>query len=184
MWKTINTFVQIESPWLTLIGENVHDESQQKLEYWRVEKADSVIALPIYNDQIVLAQPYYRHGIQEMTYDFPGGRKGSGDELKKTVFDILKRELAIDKREIESVSSINDEGWNINSSFSNQKLFGFVAEISSSFQFKNLQNIHLFPLSEKNINKLLLKLNCLQCRALLLEWYYRKNKQTLINHTV
>ena len=40
-WYTLERFVEIRSPWLTLIGKKRQDEQQNRLDYWRVEKADS-----------------------------------------------------------------------------------------------------------------------------------------------
>lgn len=46
-WQTLERFVEIRSSWLTLIGEKLQDEKQQILDYWRVEKADSVVIVTI-----------------------------------------------------------------------------------------------------------------------------------------
>jgi hypothetical protein len=46
-WQTLERFVEIRSSWVTLIGEKLQDEQQRILDYWRVEKADSVIIITI-----------------------------------------------------------------------------------------------------------------------------------------
>ena len=48
MWETINRFVTIQSKWVTILGENVLDSEDNQLEYWRVEKDDSVIIFPLH----------------------------------------------------------------------------------------------------------------------------------------
>ena len=73
-WPTLDRFVEIRSPWLTLIGETLQDEQQQVLDYWRIEKADSVVILAIQSGQFLLPVPMYRPGLGEATLDFPGGR--------------------------------------------------------------------------------------------------------------
>ena len=53
--RILNRFVEMRSRWLTVIGENIEDDQGQILEYWRVEKADSVIILPIQGDRPLLS---------------------------------------------------------------------------------------------------------------------------------
>ncbi|WP_228040136.1 hypothetical protein [Nodosilinea sp. LEGE 07088] len=42
------------------------------LEYWRVEKADSVIILPLQNQRLILPPHTYRPGMGKLTLDFQG----------------------------------------------------------------------------------------------------------------
>lgn len=48
-WQLIDTIVEIKSPWVTLIGERIKDDQDNILDYWRVEKEDSVIVVTRYN---------------------------------------------------------------------------------------------------------------------------------------
>ncbi|MGD1716747.1 hypothetical protein [Dapis sp. BLCC M172] len=68
-----NSFVEIRSPWMTLIGEHLQDNQGQIIDYWRVEKADSVIILTIQSEQLLLPIATYRPGLGKKTLDFPGG---------------------------------------------------------------------------------------------------------------
>ncbi len=174
MWKILNQFVSVNSRWVELIGENCTDENQNHLEYWRVEKDDSVIILPIQNEHILLPPPFYRHGIQEVTYDFPGGRNPPDKNPEETAMLILERELCVSSDAVESLKPLNEQGWPVNSSFSNQRLFGFLASVSESWQ--SPENIHVekYPISSEGISLLLKKIVCLQCRAILLEWCIQK----------
>jgi hypothetical protein len=72
-WQLRDRFVEMRSPWLTLIGEHLQDERGQVLEYWRIEKADSAVILPILNGHLILPTPNYRPGVGEPTLDFPVG---------------------------------------------------------------------------------------------------------------
>ncbi|MGB7415229.1 MAG: hypothetical protein WA902_13575 [Thermosynechococcaceae cyanobacterium] len=38
-------FLKLDSPWMTVIGEHLQTQTGEHLEYWRIEKADSVIQL-------------------------------------------------------------------------------------------------------------------------------------------
>ena len=170
-WQTLERFVEIRSSWLTLIGEKLQDSQQRILDYWRVEKADSVVIVTIQSSRFLLPKPTYRPGVGKATLDFPGGRVLPEQTTIEAAKIILKRELGICLSDIISLNPLNQNGWAINSSFSNQKLFGFVANINS----QTLVNPEkLTPTTYLNtncgINKLLQDLNCLQCRAVLLEW--------------
>lgn len=77
-WQVCNRILELRSQWLTLFSEHWQTGQGQQLEYWRVEKADSVIVLPVLNQQLILAPPMYRPGVQTQTLDFPGGRVSEG----------------------------------------------------------------------------------------------------------
>ncbi len=174
-WKTLACFVDIRSPWLRLIGEKLADDQGNILDYWRVEKADSVIILPIHHQHLLLPTPVYRPGLGAVTLDFPGGRVLEGQTPIQAVPQILQRELGLVESAISSLSHLNTTGWAVNSSFSNQKLYGFVAEIDSTISLEVTPLEGRFPLNSLGIHQLLEQLTCLQCRALLLEWWYRIN---------
>jgi hypothetical protein len=169
--QTQNRFLQLETQWLTLIGEHLQDTEGHQLEYWRVEKADSIIIIPIQNQQLILPPPTYRPGVHQVTLDFPGGRWTKEQSLEQTAMAILQRELGIAPTETLNLTLLNSEGWAINSSFSNQKIYGFVAEIEDTLLIP-LEHIgETYPISKSGIQSLLSRLNCLQCRGVLLEWW-------------
>jgi hypothetical protein len=169
-WLILNRFVEIRSPWVTFIGEHLQDDTGKILDYWRVEKEDSVIIIPIQNQQFLFPIPMYRPGVGETTLDFPGGRVPTGKTPLEVAPIILKRELGITENAIECLSPINKEGWAINSSFSNQKLYGFVTKISQDFAMNPELLGTMYRTSQDGISTLLNKLTCLQCRSLLLEF--------------
>jgi len=86
---------------------------------------------------------------------------------------MIERELGVHSEAINTIKSLNQEGWLINSSFSNQKLYGFVVEISDEYSIPKDQIGKIFPKTRDGILDLLKILNCLQCRAILLEWESR-----------
>ncbi|TVQ47049.1 MAG: NUDIX hydrolase [Gloeocapsa sp. DLM2.Bin57] len=129
LWKTLSRFVEIKSPWLTLIGEKLQDDQDQILDYWRIEKADSVIVIPILNQRLLFPISTYRPGVQQITLDFPGGRLPLGLAPSQGAVTILNKELAIQPGDIRELTPVNQEGWLVNSSFSNQQLYGFVGDI-------------------------------------------------------
>ena len=170
-WQTLGCFVEIRSPWLTLIGEKLQDERGQILDYWRVEKADSVVIVTIQSDRLLLPKPMYRPGLQAATLDFPGGRVPSGQNPSAAVPAIINRELGCEEAAIAHLTPLNQTGWAINSSFSNQKLYGFVAELSPTALISRDRLGATYPTTATGIKHLLQDLTCLQCRTVLLEWW-------------
>ena len=178
-WKVVQPLVEIPSAWVTVIAEQLQDDQGKILEYWRVEKADSVVILTIQNQTLLLPRPMYRPGVGKTTLDFPGGRVPSEQTPLETVPNILNKELGIQRSDIAKIIALNSEGWAINSSFSNQKLYGFVAEILPD-AFVNTEQIGaIYPITNQGIEDLLKDLVCLQCRGILLEWkqQFRRGKQ-------
>lgn len=169
-WHHQDTIVTITSPWVTIHSEHWLDHQGKQLEYWRVEKAHSVIVLPIQADTLLLPPPQFRPGVQQATLDFPGGRLPDGMTPIAVAPHVLKKELGIDAGDILALSLLNEVGWMINSSFSNQLLFGLVATISPAA--KPAAGILATRVACKpaDLRNLLAQLNCLQCRAVLQEY--------------
>ncbi len=167
-WQTHDRFLELRSRWMTLIGEHLEDHQGRRLEYWRIEKADSVIILPLQGDRLLLPTPSYRPGVGQITLDFPGGRVAVGQSAEQAAVLTLERELGIPADAISQLAPLNTNGWLVNSSFSNQKLYGFVAHIEHTSAFEMVAAT--YSTNRSGIQELLQKLTCLQCRALLLEW--------------
>ncbi len=169
-WQVQDRFLEIHSRWMSLIGEHLQDPQGQILEYWRIEKADSAIVLPIQGDRILLPSASYRPGVGKITLDFPGGRVSEGQNPELAAIATLKRELGIEAAAIAQLIPLNTEGWLVNSSFSNQKLYGFVAQIKDITKLVPELVAVTYALTSDGVQNLLEKITCLQCRAVLLEW--------------
>jgi hypothetical protein len=167
-WLVLNAIAKLQSPWLTVIAERLQDEQGHLLDYWRIEKADSLVILPIQAETLLLPSASYRPGIACCTLDFPGGRIDPTQSLESVAHSILKRELGIPAAGIRQLQRLNPEGWAVNSSFSNQKLFGMVAQIEPTLVLDRVGS--RFPCQPAGIQSLRQQLTCLQCRAVLQEW--------------
>jgi hypothetical protein len=177
-WKLKSEITKICSKWVTIICERWLDEQDNEIDYWRVEKPDSVIIIPIQNGRLICTKPYFRPGIKEATLDFPGGRLKDNISIEEMVYDIMHRELGVPKERVCDVVPLNKKKWILNSSFSNQGVWGFVARVDNNFEIP----ISKIGLTEKSTSlgaeKLLGKIECLQCRCVLHEW---KNMLTTIH---
>lgn len=172
-WERGDRILELRSRWFTLIGEHWRDSQGQDLEYWRVERAHSLIVLPIHADHILLPPPSYRPGIAAATYDFPGGRLPDSTDPETAARAILQRELGVDSSAIARLTPLNSDGWIINSSFSNQRLYGWVADLRSpTAALPDTWTIaQRHPTTAIGVRTLLTVLSCLQCRAVLLDWW-------------
>jgi len=181
-WQVRDRFFELHSRWILLIGEHLQDHQGQILEYWRIEKADSVIVLPIQKNSyaaskehfILLPSLSYRPGVGQATLDFPGGRIAEGQSPAEAAIATLQRELGIVPSIITELIALNQQGWAINSSFSNQKLYGFVAHIQEGAPLGSDFIANTYPANSDGIHQLLQEMNCLQCRAVLMEWWLRQ----------
>jgi hypothetical protein len=172
-WVTLGQFLEISCPWFTLVGEHLQNEKAEVLDYWRIEKPDSVIILPILNDHLVLPPPMYRPGLGKSTLDFPGGRVPAHRLPQDVIPEILQRELGLEPAYIKNLVSLNPKGLAVNSSFSNQKLYGFTADIDSSWDLTKTNQLVMYPNTSEGLFSLLDDLTCLQCRYVLLEWHLK-----------
>ena len=170
-WQVQDRFFHLETQWLTLMGEHLQPTEGNQLEYWRVEKADSIIIIPIQNQQLILPPAAYRPGVNQSTLDFPGGRWVQNKSLEQTAHSILQRELGISASNPLDLTPLNSEGWAINSSFSNQKLYGFVANLEADVVIPPDYIGATYPITPTGVQSLLNQLNCLQCRGVLLTWW-------------
>lgn len=176
-WQTLNRLVEINNSWLTLIGEKLKDDKGNILDYWRVEKEDSVIIITIYRHQLLFPISVFRPGVGKLTLDFAGGRIKKRQTPQQATLLILEKELGIKDSDLDTLIPINNIGWEINSSFSNQKLYGFLAEIKPRITINSNFIGSLYSLNQEGIDNLLKDLTCLQCRGLFLE--FLNNHQAL-----
>ncbi|MBD1910791.1 MULTISPECIES: NUDIX hydrolase [unclassified Leptolyngbya] len=170
-WQFDDRFLEMRSRWFTLIGEHWHDHQGTPLEYWRVERAHSVVIIPIQAGQFLLPPAQFRPGVKHATLDFPGGRLLEGVPADEVAVRILGRELGVKEGAIAQLTPINPNGWIVNSSFSNQQLFGFVAHLTPDVPIPESQIGSTYTVNHQGVQNLLTDLLCLQCRALLLDWW-------------
>jgi hypothetical protein len=168
-WNLLECFAEVKTPWLILKGERWRDSQAKRLDYWRVEKADSLVVLPQQGDRLLLPHPIFRPGIGRATWDFPGGQLTDLKKVKPTLAEILHRELEVPPYAIAEIVPLNAGGWPVNSSFSNQKLYGYWVKIDGDFLLSPKAIGAEFQVPSQ-LADLLKILDCLQCRALLREW--------------
>lgn len=174
-WKLVRRVLELRSAWTVVYADHLLDSKGQELEYWHVDRADSVIVLAIHQGHFLLPEPTYRPGVDEITVDFAGGRIEPKQTPEEAALAVLQRELGVAKTQVSSLEAITKQPLNVDSSFSNQKVYGFVAEIANDAEPVTSARIH--PLAK--IEPLRQKLHCLQCRAMLNEFVLQWQKELL-----
>lgn len=164
-WDLLGQIADFKTPWIELVGERWRDDNGKTLEYWRVVAAHSVIVIPEYRQSCLLPNPQFRPGVDRATLDFPGGRLPDGAEPAEAALAILERELGVGAGGVLQLTPANDMPLLVNSSASNQLLYGFHARLDPALDLASLKPHRAFDAAD-----LLAELDCLQCRALLLEW--------------
>lgn len=170
VWRRMASIVTVESPWVRLIAERWRDEHGADLDYWRVERVASVIVMPIWRGRLLLPHPQFRPGVGRLTLDLPGGRVPAEATPLEAAPHILQRELGIAQESIVHLQPLNEQGWVINSSFSNQLLFGVVAMIDDAADVEGPLLHRSIACTAEAVAALANELECLQCRAVLQEW--------------
>ena len=169
-WDFHGTIARLESPWIEVKAERWTDAEGQRLEYWRVERADSLIVLPVHRGHLLLPRPQFRPGIQAATWDFPGGRFTPETPAGARAATLLEREIGVPGNAIVATRAINTAPWPVDSAFSSQRLWGLVAELQLPEETEAGASIGWrVPMTEAGYRELFAELTCLQCRALLRE---------------
>ncbi|HSX17483.1 MAG TPA: NUDIX domain-containing protein [Patescibacteria group bacterium] len=174
-WKLVHRMLSLKSPWVTVYADRLQDDTGKDLEYWHVDRADSVIVLAIQNGQFLLPEMQYRPGVDEVMLDFAGGRIAADQTPAEAAVSVVRKELGIPAGQVMSLKPITDEPLCVDSSFSSQKLYGFVAEIKGDIEPPE----HVRGHSLNKIEHLRQKLHCLQCRLLLDEFLLQWQKDLL-----
>ena len=166
-WKLLSRICSFKTPWIELIGEHWQDDKGQLLDYWRTTTDDSLIIIPEQSGDFIFPNKIFRPGVGQMTLDFPGGRVRQGVPINTMAREILARELGVTDNSIIELENIYTDPKFINSSTSSQKLFGLYARLNGT-KDDLLPHIR-FGSNKSNLSRILEELQCLQCRALLLE---------------
>ncbi|HTH71908.1 MAG TPA: hypothetical protein VL737_00915 [Candidatus Pristimantibacillus sp.] len=165
-WTRLERILQLESAWVTVYADKLLDDSGRELEYWHCDRADSAVVLAIQGDYFLLPAEQYRVGVEEVMLDFAGSRIGPDVEPSQAAMQVIQRELQIEASDIEKLEPLTDGPLAVDSSFSSQKLHGFVARIRPGAQIS--ADVHKYKLDEAK--RLRGDLRCVQCRLLLDEF--------------
>jgi hypothetical protein len=159
--KLIDSSVVYQSKWVTVRLDHYLSNGGDKLEYPLVARSDSAIILVRQDNKFILGRPQLRPGVNEHTLDFPGGRVDKGDP-NAVASECVRREFKINPDVVlPPLEMLTEQPLIVDSSFSNQRVYGFLLDLPDDFSVEG---------TRYGADELLAKLQCLQCRAMLLEY--------------
>ncbi|MFI5286968.1 MAG: NUDIX hydrolase [Candidatus Dormibacteria bacterium] len=173
-WQVLSRIVEVRTPWLSMIGERWREGAGQELEYWRVEKPDSLLVVTVHDGRLIAPVRAFRPGAGRMTLDLAGGRLDDPSTLAQTALAIVQREFKLSDNDLfESQEPLNLVGWDVDSATSSQRVFGVAAELRRDVQVPGDRLGASYPATSAGGRELLSEVVCLQCRAVLSEWLGR-----------
>ena len=173
-WQVLSRMVEVRTPWLSMIGERWQEGTGRELEYWRVEKPDSLLVVTVHDGRLIAPVRSFRPGVGTTTLDFAGGRLDDPSTLAEEAVAIVRREFKLNGDDLfESQEPLNLVGWDVDSATSNQRVFGVAAELRRDVQVTDDRLGASYPATSAGGRQLLGELVCLQCRAVLSAWLER-----------
>ena len=149
---------------------DIWKDNKNIIEYWRIEKPNSIIIITTYDNYFILPIHQFRPGINKTTLDFPGGRQQT-DNILNDAKNIICRELKIEDNDIEYIKELGNKKYIINSSFNSQ----LVIYLEASLKRLN-EKIPVIKYFFPEVKTLLNDLECLQC-AFALNLYLNTEKK-------
>ena len=173
-WQVMSQIVEVRTPWLSMIGERWREGAGRELEYWRVEKPDSLLVVTVHDGRLIAPVRSFRPEVGRTTLDLAGGRLDDPSTLAQTAVAIVRREFKLNADDLfESQEPLNPVGWDVDSATSSQRVFGVAAELRRDVQVLDDRLGASYPATSAGGRGLLSELVCLQCRAVLSEWLGR-----------
>jgi len=170
-WKLLHRIVKLKSNWVTVYADKLLDDKDQVLEYWHYERPDSVIVIAIQEGKFLLPAPQYRVGVDKVMTDFAGSRIDKDIKPEQAAINVIGKELGFAKQDITEIKTITKIPLAVDSSFSTQKLHGFIAKIKKSA----LPNENVQSYKQSEVTKLRSAIHCAQCKLILDEYILSAN---------
>jgi hypothetical protein len=170
-WQVLSRMVEVRTPWLSMIGERWQEGAGRELEYWRVEKPDSLLVVTVHDGRLIVPVRSFRPGVGRTTLDLAGGRLDDPSALAQTALAIVRREFKLSADDLfASQEPLNLVGWDVDSATSSQRVFGVASELCRDVQVPDDRLGASYPATSAGGRELLSELVCLQCRAVLSAW--------------
>ena len=102
-WKTIESRLIYENPWIKLHEDKVKTSSGKTMLYSWYESADVVVIVPFLENSTLLMIKQYRYPLHKVLLEFPAGHIENGENPKDTAIRELAEETGYHSEEIEPV---------------------------------------------------------------------------------
>jgi len=161
-WTVLKSESILTTPWFELRKDRCQTpEGAIVPEYYTWKKRDCVIVFPVTEDNHVLLIKQYRHGVQKICVDYPGGTIDDG----QSVLDAAHLEL-IEETGYYSEACTPIASYLMDSSYSNQKThFVMALECKKASKTSNAQEVtEVFKVPISDISQFAEnKIDCLLC---------------------
>ena len=88
-WKTIQSDLIFQNPWIELYQDKVEIRSGKIMHYTWYKSSDVVVIVPFLNEDTLVMIRQYRYPLRKVLLEFPAGHIENGEYAEKTA----KREL-------------------------------------------------------------------------------------------
>jgi ADP-ribose pyrophosphatase len=88
-WKTIQSKLIFENPWIELYQDKVEIRTGKIMHYTWYKSSDVVVIVPFLNKDTIVMIRQYRYPLRKVLLEFPAGHIENGEDAEKTA----KREL-------------------------------------------------------------------------------------------
>ena len=88
-WKTIQSNLIFENPWIELYQDKVEIRNGKIMHYTWYKSSDVVVIVPFINKDTIVMIRQYRYPLRKVLLEFPAGHIENGEDAEKTA----KREL-------------------------------------------------------------------------------------------
>jgi ADP-ribose pyrophosphatase len=122
-WSILESETVLQTKWFSIIKDRCETpEGEIVPEYYTWHKPDCVIVFPVTTDKKILLIRQYRHGLQRICLDYPGGTVDEGLTVIEAARAELLEETGYRAKTLTSIGS-----YAMDSSYSNQMAHFVVA---------------------------------------------------------
>ena len=123
IWTTVKSEIAFKTKWFQIYKDRCQTSDGLIIpEYYTWKKRDCVIVFPVTVDDDILLVRQYRHGVQQICLDYPGGTVNEGQSVLDAAFYELVEETGYAARTLQTVGC-----YAMDSSYSNQMAHFVIA---------------------------------------------------------
>lgn len=164
-WEILNSKSVLKTRWFEIWKDRCRTpEGVDIPEYYTWKKKDCVIIFPVTTNGLVVLIKQYRHGVNEICMDFPGGTIEKGQSVLEAASEELLEETGYMAKQMQAVGT-----YLMDSSYSNQKTHFIVAtdcrKVAKHCHTQEVTEVFTVPLGDLGeiVSK---KIDCLLCSLL------------------
>ena len=154
-WKVLSEQDVSPSTWFPIVKDLVELPNGKTFEYYKSKLANVSMVVPITKNREVLFVKQYKHGIAEVTLEFPAGRIENNKTAKETAVLELSEETGVIVSEAELIELI--ELWT-EPSKSTVRVYGYLAtnvEVAQQQKLEETESIEIVKVPVSELDQLI-----------------------------